>query len=165
MSVLVQPRSPKQLENRRYVARRTLELGAVLSGSGAEVTIRDLSATGMLIETSQELSIGDTLLIEIPESETTAAIVVWSSGRYFGCEFKLSIPAAAVSAALLRSPILVTASRDAVASGENPHLLQDGGPDCRLQDDRYPLRTRAAVIFGLAGLGWIFLGAAAFWIM
>ncbi|MGI8610771.1 MAG: PilZ domain-containing protein [Sphingomicrobium sp.] len=93
--------------NRRSAARRTLRLqalGATAAQSAAQVTIHDLSLTGLLIETSADLAAGERIDVEVPEAGQTEAKVVWSSGRFFGCRFKRPIPPAALSSAILQSP-------------------------------------------------------------
>jgi hypothetical protein len=90
--------------DRRGWTRRSLSLGSSLQATGEDVTVHDVSATGMLIETTAELSILDGLEIELPEAGFTPAVVTWNSGSYYGCQFKESISQAAISAALLRSP-------------------------------------------------------------
>src|SRR6476469_7995628 len=99
MSTAVQTALPLEGDNRRYASRRALRLGATLTDSGVEVIIRDLSPTGLLLESGQPLTTGETLLVDLPERGPTAASVVWSSGQYYGCAFEASIPAAVVSAA------------------------------------------------------------------
>jgi hypothetical protein len=133
----------------------------VLSDSGAEIIIHDISPTGLLIETSQKFSSGDTLIVDLPERGATSATVAWTSGRYFGCQFELSIPVATVSAALLRSPVV-----DAIPtpnSGPDVAMLQSlvaeaTEEDAEWQDDRYSLRTRFLVLVGLTGLSWALVG-------
>lgn len=93
----------------RRAARRKLCLGSRLAGSGAEVLIHDLSSTGLRIETSADLGIGDTLAVEIPEAGASEASIIWRQGRFFGCEFRHPISPAAISAATLRGlPARVT---------------------------------------------------------
>lgn len=158
-TALVTP--PPVAENRRYSFRRSLRLGSVLSNSGVEIVIHDISTTGMLIETSQELSTGETLIIDLPERGETPATVTWNSGQYFGCQFELSIPAATVSAALLRSSPL-----GAIApTGTGPDFSMLNSPvpeavkeDVPVDDDRYSLRTRGLVIVGLCGVSWAIVG-------
>lgn len=160
MSTAVQTALPLDGENRRYASRRALRLGATLSDSGVEVTIHDLSPTGLLLETSQPLTQGETLFVDLPERGPTAASVVWSSGRYYGCAFELSIPAAVVSAALLRSP----AARPAVAGEESFDIgqLQTLAAAAEIAaepvDERYSLRTRGLVLVGLLALSWGTIG-------
>lgn len=90
----------------RDAERRTLRLGvsARLGGDGAlSATVRNLSQSGLLIETAVELAEGETIVVALPEAGETVARVVWSDAPLFGCRFDTAIPAAAVSAALLRS--------------------------------------------------------------
>jgi hypothetical protein len=89
--------------NRRYAPRRTLTLGSVLQHSGARVVIHDLSVTGLSLETSDPLSVGEKLLVDLPLRGATCAMVVWREGSLFGCEFEESVSPAAISAALLRA--------------------------------------------------------------
>jgi hypothetical protein len=90
-------------KNRRYAPRRALTLGSVLQDSGASAVIHDLSVTGLSLETSDPLSVGEKLLVDLPLRGATCATVVWREGTLFGCEFEESVPPAAISAALLRA--------------------------------------------------------------
>ena len=105
MSILAQLEPRDWTGNRRAVARRTLRLKAqgTTSSKSAAVVIHDLSLTGLLIETTADLTPGERLDVDIPQAGLTAARVVWSSGHFFGCEFNKPIPSAALSAAILRS--------------------------------------------------------------
>lgn len=87
--------------DRRGAARRALRLG--IGGSGA-VTIRDMSLTGMLIETIVPMLVGATFEVDLPNDLTVPAVVVWNSGEFYGCEFHQAIPPATLSAAQLLSP-------------------------------------------------------------
>ena len=100
----IEPRD--RIRNRRSSARRKLKLevkGAVTNGSSAEVMVHELSLTGLLVETLAELTCGEELDVCLPQTGRTRAKVIWSSGQYFGCQFKLPISSAALSAAMLRS--------------------------------------------------------------
>jgi hypothetical protein len=103
---------------RRVAARRTLKLGV---GTACEpVTIRNMSLTGMLLETSAPMLVGTDFEIELPQAGAVAAVVSWNSGEFYGCEFDRPISTAALSAALLQSPYPLTSdsspdARDAVA--------------------------------------------------
>ena len=90
---------------RRGSARRALRLAVDGHVRGAcQVTIHDLSLTGVLIETSTPLRAGETFEVDLPEAGKVEASVVWSSGEFYGCEFREPLSTAALSAALLRSP-------------------------------------------------------------
>ena len=87
--------------------RRTLRLealGPTASGDAAHVLIHNLSATGLLLKCPVPLAEGEQILVDLPEAGMTGASVVWASGDMFGCRFDAPIPAAALSAARLRSP-------------------------------------------------------------
>ena len=86
---------------RRRSVRRTLKLGAAIAGES--VTVRDISLTGMLLETSTAMLVGAGFEVELPHAGTVAAAVVWNSGEFYGCEFEYPISPAAVSAARLQS--------------------------------------------------------------
>lgn len=161
MSKLAGLSEDQSRSNRRYVTRRSLSLPSRLGDTNAEVIVRDISLTGVLVESSAELAAGETLLLDLPERGETPVKVVWSCGNFFGCAFELSIPAAVVSAALLKSPVPAPVIAPA-APGETLHgeeAVEDEAP----KDDRYPLRVRASVILGLSVLSWTALGLGAAW--
>jgi PilZ domain len=86
---------------RRHSRRRALKLGAAAGES--PVTIRDISLTGMLLETATPMLVGSGFEIDLPHSGRIAVAVVWNSGEFYGCEFEYPISPAAVSAARLQS--------------------------------------------------------------
>ncbi len=90
----------------RAAVRKTLRLlvNAELSGDAVQAEIRNLSESGLLVETTADLLNGEILYLELPETEVIKAAVIWSRGRFFGCEFRTSLPKSVVSAALLLSP-------------------------------------------------------------
>src|SRR3546814_19365834 len=79
--------------------RRTLRLdvAAHSATSEAAVVIRNLSRTGLLIETDAAFSLGETFLLVLPELGAAPARVVRADGRLFGCEFLTPVPASAIS--------------------------------------------------------------------
>ena len=91
--------------DRRRTTRRTLRLDVAARTATTEsaVIIRNLSRTGLLIETGAGFSIGETFLLVLPELGAAPARVVRHDGRLFGCEFLTPVPASAISAALLRA--------------------------------------------------------------
>src|SRR5688572_21845770 len=91
----------------RAAPRRTLRL-SVPTGPAADATealIHNLSERGLLVETTVALDLGDTLYVELPEAGSTPARVVWLKDKFAGCEFVAPVAKAAVSAALLQSPV------------------------------------------------------------
>lgn len=104
-SLLAHIAEPVETADRRRMPRRTLRLdvAARSATSEAAVVIRDLSRTGLLIETDAAFSLGETFLLVLPELGAAPARVVRADGRLFGCEFLTPVPASAISAALLKA--------------------------------------------------------------
>ena len=90
----------------RAADRRVLQLSvtASIADESAEALIHNLSERGLLLETSADLRVGDSMNVELPYVGEVVAAVVWSRDNFFGCEFDSAISKAVVSAALLRSP-------------------------------------------------------------
>jgi transcriptional regulator with XRE-family HTH domain len=105
--------------------RRTLQLevqGVTPSGDPAHVLIHNVSATGLLLETHTPLEAGQQLAIDLPQAGATQAVVVWQSGRLFGCQFEAPVTAAVLSAAQLRGAV----EREVALSGNQPVVADDG---------------------------------------
>ena len=104
-SLLAHIADPVEATDRRRTTRRTLRLdvAARTATSESAVIIRNLSRTGLLIETGAGFSIGETFLLVLPELGAAPARVVRHDGRLFGCEFLTPVPASAISAALLKA--------------------------------------------------------------
>ncbi|MEO8454343.1 MAG: PilZ domain-containing protein [Sphingomicrobium sp.] len=118
-----------QSADRRGAVRRTLQLSvdSQLSNGALEAVIRDLSEYGLLLETAVGLALGERLYVELPEAGIRAAVVVWSRGNLFGCEFQVPLTKKIVSATLLRAPS--ERSIDGVADLSPPDgLLESGDP-------------------------------------
>ncbi|MCB2080197.1 MAG: helix-turn-helix transcriptional regulator [Novosphingobium sp.] len=99
--------------------RRTLRLeaeGALASGDAASVLVHNVSETGLLLECSTPLAVGEWMDIELPEAGATRANVIWTSGGLSGCAFEQPISAAVLSAAQLRSAV-----HDATGVGGSHH--------------------------------------------
>lgn len=139
----------------RGAARRKLRLPAqgAARSTAANVLILDVSTTGLLLETASDLAKGETIEVDIPEAAGTRAVVKWTSGRLFGCEFAKPISAAAVSAALLRAPHDVRDNPSSTADGRHPAGERDLGP-------RLSPAARLRWIVGLAILSWAIVAAA-----
>lgn len=93
----------------RRERRRRLWLSVPTDLAGAEatnVTVHDLSCSGLLVQIDGDLEIGSKLSVELPEAGAVTAEVVWASGSFFGCQFAAPIPSAAVSAALAQSRVV-----------------------------------------------------------
>lgn len=135
--------------NRRYAFRRSLRVATALSSPSADAVIHDLSNTGMLLETAEEVSANQLLLVEIPNFRPVTATVVWNSGRFFGCKFDEPIPAAALSGAFLRSAYFDPCSRIA-----DEQTCNDSPPldilVVKAESDSLPLASRLVVFSVIA---------------
>nr|WP_166180967.1 helix-turn-helix transcriptional regulator [Altererythrobacter segetis] len=90
----------------RSAARTKLQLATSVMRTrhqAIHVTIHDLSAEGMLIETSAPLKLSEKLAVEMPGNGWRDAMVVWSSAHFHGCRFTKPLGKSIVSAALLKS--------------------------------------------------------------
>ena len=79
--------------------------GALESGKAAQVLVHNVSETGLLLETSGELDIGEAIDLTLPEAGNARARVAWASGQLYGCAFDTPLSTAALSAAQLRSAV------------------------------------------------------------
>ncbi|MCT2558996.1 helix-turn-helix domain-containing protein [Tsuneonella sp. YG55] len=92
----------------RGAGRRTLHLGVsgrFASGSKGAVTVHNISATGLLIETAAALAEGETIVVDLPEAGERHARVVWADAPMHGCRFDDPLTPAALSAAQLRGAV------------------------------------------------------------
>lgn len=90
----------------RHSVRHTLYLeatGATASGEHARVTVHNISVSGLLLETTAALEIGETLVLDLPEVGNWRATVGWVSANFYGCQFDAPLTPAELSAAQLRS--------------------------------------------------------------
>ena len=92
-------------ESRRAATRRALRLqtsSTLLDGREANVTIHNISAAGLLIETRLDLVRGETLRLDLPQAGRVEASVVWRSEALYGCAFSSPLGAGALAAAQLQ---------------------------------------------------------------
>jgi transcriptional regulator with XRE-family HTH domain len=97
--------APNQ-KGRRSAARREMKLRirrSSAAGNATDALIRNLSTTGMLLETATELAVGEKIVIDLPQMGKASAKIVWAGDDLFGCAFDSPLSDAAVSAAQLRS--------------------------------------------------------------
>lgn len=106
MALIAQISPVESTGEARAACRRALRLRVPTTSAAdvAEALVHDLSELGLLLETEIPLDVGESIDVELPETEPVSAWVVWSRGRLFGCSFSQPIAKASVSAALLRSP-------------------------------------------------------------
>ena len=146
---------------KRDAVRRTLQLKVAAKSASdlPSVVIHNLSTTGLQIETTEKLKIGDRFDVELPHSGATEVGVVWATDNFFGCEFVKPISPGTVSAALLSSPAKTPASAETA-----PEAADDDIFDLELYDyvdHKYPLRTRLLIIVGSAASLWGLIGLTA----
>ena len=153
MALLAQIERVGRVSNARSANRRKLSLaahGATAAQLFATVVIHDLSETGVLIETNEKLATDERLEIDIPEAGAAAAAVMWSSGRYFGCQFDRRLTKAAVSAALLRSAAPARAPEPemaaAIAPGDAHQVADEAG--------KLPVAARMLALVALGVASW-----------
>jgi transcriptional regulator with XRE-family HTH domain len=92
-------------DGKRAATRRALRLdtsGAVADRGEANVTIHNISAAGLLLETDLALIEGERLALDLPEAGAVAAVVVWRSEQLYGCAFEQALGPAALAAAQLQ---------------------------------------------------------------
>ncbi len=92
--------------SQRKQERRALQLetsGVLPGGLEANVTIHNISAAGLLLETDLPLTEGEALAIELPEVGPVEAQIVWASGQLYGCAFQQALGQAALAATQLRA--------------------------------------------------------------
>ncbi|TRD11590.1 helix-turn-helix domain-containing protein [Erythrobacter insulae] len=86
--------------------RRALQLetsGVLPGGHEANVTLHNLSAVGLLLETDVPLDTGEVLAVELPDIGAVEAAIVWQSEQLYGCAFTAALPNGALAAAQLQS--------------------------------------------------------------
>lgn len=92
--------------NRRRTARRALMLDAVAHQddvAAADISILNLSQTGLQMESQSNFAVGEVFYLHLPEVGATPAQVRWNDGRRYGCEFLTPVGKGVISAALLKS--------------------------------------------------------------
>jgi DNA-binding XRE family transcriptional regulator len=110
-------------DTQRSAPRRALwlETSGFLPGPDgiqANVTIHNISADGLLLETAQALAEGEQLALELPEAGAVVATVVWRSEHLYGCAFAAPLNNAALAAAQLQgfAPGVPTRPQGSVAA-------------------------------------------------
>jgi transcriptional regulator with XRE-family HTH domain len=99
--------------DQRGADRRVLlleALGATAGGDSAQVSVHNISQTGLLLETEASLALGEMIELELPEAGVVEARVVWLSENLAGCAFVEPIGDAALSAAQLRGAAVASAA-------------------------------------------------------
>ncbi len=105
----------ERLHRRRHLRLETVGSGS--EGGTANVTIHNVSETGLLIETTLPLGRDEALLVDLPESGPVEAQIRWSSVPMYGCQFRHPITASVLSAIQLKAASVDTDVDQAPTSG------------------------------------------------
>lgn len=95
----------RQADIKRHQLRMTSALASLeseTSGPYGEAIIRNISPTGILLETGQTIAAGRTINIDLGAAGRQAAQIRWVDGMLLGCQFLEPLTKARVSAALLQ---------------------------------------------------------------
>ena len=106
MSIAARFSAPQAQDRRAGENRTRLKLLSGIAGNSgpkSDAMVLNISATGLLLQASQELSVGQRITVEIPMAGDCAAEVVWCSDNLFGCRFIAPLGKGVLSAAQLRS--------------------------------------------------------------
>lgn len=90
-----------RLDPRRHLHLETT--GNLETGVQANVTVRNVSATGLLIESDISLTLNEMLYVDLPQANQIVARVVWCSSPLFGCQFDHPIGESVLSAMQLKA--------------------------------------------------------------
>lgn len=142
----------------RYALKLEAE-GISPEGGAAKVLIHNVSANGLLMETGAVLSIGQNIEIDLPEAGPVQAEVMWSSGPYFGCEFRAGLSSASVSAAMLKSSFEPVSVMDETDKVDDMRAWIAGDADGLLSP-----RNKFFILVGLVIASWSPVFAAAHWL-
>ncbi len=124
-----------------------------------DIVIHDLSATGFLIECQEALATGAELGLDLPGASLVTGDIVWSSGNFYGGEFRAPLTADILAQARSSSPVLwpdfVPKSAANRSAEESTAELQAavGSPDVAT-DERLPIAQRTLIITGASILLW-----------
>lgn len=104
-----QPRSldASSLDDRR-APRRDLQIetsGVLPGGIEANVTVHNLSRSGLLLETDLPLEVDEVLAVSLPGFGAADARIVWRSERLYGCAFTDELPEQALSSARIETEL------------------------------------------------------------
>lgn len=128
--------------DQRQDARRKLSLlakGVQHDGTGIEVQIHNISGTGLLFESDIRLAACDRIEIELPHAGDITAVVIWASGRLFGCQFEGPVSSATLSAVELKSAV---APAPEPTPSIDPTSSVDDGRAALVTDEAFGARLR-----------------------
>ncbi|MHA6719390.1 PilZ domain-containing protein [Sphingomonas sp. RS6] len=141
----------------RWAERHQVELEATLRDSDwapVDVSIDDLSNGGFRISAGTRLVVGEMIALGIAGVGTRPAKVVWGANGSYGCEF-----ATPLTDAELRTAFAAPLAQP-IAFPKTP--LPSPSPPATTainEEQKLPVRTRVAIIFGSAVVAWVLVFA------
>jgi hypothetical protein len=102
------------------------------------VLVHDILDTGLLIETTSELGVGEIIEVNLPNVGVMEAEIMWGGGQIYGCKFTRERTQAAISAELLGARFTLTNSVavDAVTGTAKGGITGHDASDQRLSRGR-----------------------------
>jgi hypothetical protein len=96
--------SDPQISEKRSTARRQLHFESMLTASRpqSKVVVLNLSEAGLMLNSPDELAVGETFEVTLPEAGSVEARVVWRRFSLYGCEFLSPVSKGMISAVLLK---------------------------------------------------------------
>lgn len=144
-------------ERRRARRHRLLLDATAQTPDAAAVIVHDLSQTGFLMETIAPCALGEIVELRVRELNAVTARVVWTCGRYVGCEFRRPVTRAAVSAALLQGrPVRALGQLPAGRRLDRSRILDEATP----VESRMSARARFGLIVAASAASWSAVVAA-----
>ena len=158
------PRKAKietSIDNRKRQRHKLfLEVEGGEHGTASDaVLVHDILDTGLLIETTSELGVGEIIEVNLPNVGVMEAEIMWGGGQIYGCKFTRERTQAAISAELLGARFTLTNSVavDAVTDTAKGGIM---GHDA--SDQRLPRGRKFWISAGLALSLGIIIAAAVF---
>lgn len=140
---------PETGHGQRTSMRRALRLetsGMLPGGQDANVTVHNISVTGLLLETGLDLASGEALSIDLPEAGVVEAVIMWRSGQLYGCAFGAPLTSAAMAAAQLQGlPVFETDPAPDPAPAPAPAPMRRTGANDALGGRLNRLRREAGL--------------------
>ena len=105
MAIMAHIDQPAPGQAQRNGFRHALRLetsGTLPGGIDANVTVHNISISGLLLETGIDLAAGESLTLDLPEAGAVEARIVWRSQHLYGCAFAEPLTHAAIAAAQLQ---------------------------------------------------------------
>jgi len=96
-------------ERRRHTLILDVEGRENGTASGAAL-VHDISDTGLLIETTCALAVGEVIEVTLAPMGVMEAEIMWDGGQIYGCKFTQENPQAAISAELVEGRFTLTHS-------------------------------------------------------